>query len=203
MVNDNERERVRLLEVDYANTSDFIKSVVTISSTIRGVAVTIWLALLGFSVQQGLWELAALAAIVAAVFWLLDGYHGWLYAEALAHARAAEKVTSLYFNALSRGEDNKRALTDFRAELRFHRFGLYKNIRAFRPRDLLMARPRVFYVVLYPVLIALAAAALALVASGVIGATGNAGAASATSIQASTKGASSAGSLATRSSGPR
>lgn len=151
MVNDNERERVRLVEVDYANTSDFIKSVVTISSTIRGVAVTIWLALLGFSVQQGLWELAVLAAIVAAVFWLLDGFHGWLYAEALTHARAAEKVTSLYFNALSRGEDNKRALTDFRAELRSHRFGLYNNIRAFRPRDLLMARPRVFYVVLYPV----------------------------------------------------
>src|ERR1700677_276751 len=118
MVNDSESERVRLVEVDYANTSDFIKSVVTTGATIRGLAVTIWLALVGFSVQQGLWELAALAGIVAAVFWLLDGYHGWLCAEALTHARAAEKVTSLYFNALSRGEDNKRALTDFRAELR-------------------------------------------------------------------------------------
>ncbi|MGN6372326.1 MAG: collagen-like triple helix repeat-containing protein [Solirubrobacteraceae bacterium] len=188
-MSDNERERVRLVEADYANTSDFIKNVVTTGSTIRGLAVTIWLALLGFSVQQGLWELAALAGIVAAVFWLLDGYHGWLCAEALTHARAAEKVTSLYFNALSRGEDNKRALTDFRSELRFHRFGLYLNIRAFRPRDLLSARPRVFYVVLYPVLILLALIALALVAAGAIGATSSQGEASGAAVVVGAKGA--------------
>jgi hypothetical protein len=187
MVSDNERERVRLVEVDYANTSEFIKSVVTTGATIRGLAVTIWLALVGFSVQQGLWELAALAGIVAAVFWLLDGYHGWLCAEALTHARAAEKVTSLYYNALSRGEDSERALTGFRTELRTYRFGLYLNIRAFRLGDLLLARPRVFYLVLYPVLIALAVAALGLVAAGTIGAASNGGGASAGSLVIRTK----------------
>lgn len=148
-------------------------------------------------------EQGATAASRALIALFEDGYHGWLCAEALTHARAAEKVTSLYFNALSRGEDNRRALTDFRAELRFHRFGLYLNIRAFRPRDLLIARPRVFYAALYPVLIALAAAMLALVAAGVIGAAGSAGEASAASLAAGTKGANRAGSPAVRSSGPR
>jgi hypothetical protein len=187
MVSDNERERVRLVEADYANTSEFLKSVVTTGTTIRGVAVTIWLALVGFSVQQSLWELAALAGIVAVVFWLLDGYHGWLYAEALTHARAAEKVTSLYYNALSRGEDSERALTGFRRELRVYRFGLYLNIRTFRLDDLLIARPRVFYLVLYPILIALAIAALGLVAAGAIGAASNGGGATGGSLVIRTK----------------
>jgi hypothetical protein len=169
MVTDNERERVRLVEVDYGNTTDFIKSVVATGTTIRGLAVTIWLALVGFSVQQGIWELAALASIVAVVFLLLDGYHGWLYAEAEAHARAAETVTSRYYEALSKGDDEEDALLDFREELRFHRFGLFLNIHAFRAKDLLAARPKLFYAVLYPFLIGLAAAVAVCVAAGVIG----------------------------------
>ena len=169
MVTDDERELVRLVEVDYANTTDFIKSVVTTGTTIRGLAMTVWLGLMGFSVQQSVWELAALAAIIALVFLVLDGYHGWLYAEAEAHARAAEKVTSRYYEALSKGDDEDDALSDFREELRFHRFGLFINIHAFRPRDLLTARPALFYRVLYPSLIFLAVLVLGLTAGEVIG----------------------------------
>jgi hypothetical protein len=171
MVSDNERERVRLVEVDYANTTDFIKSVVTTATTIRGLAVTIWLGLVGFSVQQGIWELGALAGVVAAIFLLLDGYHGWLYAEAEKHARAAETVTSRYYEALSKGDDEEDAVLDFREELRFHRFGLFLNIRAFRLGDLWMARPTLFYQLLYPLLIGLAVVVAGLVAGGVIGPT--------------------------------
>jgi hypothetical protein len=169
MVTDNERERLRLVEVDYASTTDFIKSVDTTATTIRGLAVTIWLALVGFSVQQSIWELAALASIVAAAFLLLDGYHGWLCAEAEKHARAAETVTSRYYEALSSGEDEDDALLDFQEELRFHRFGLFLNIHAFGFGDLRAARPVLLYRLLYPVLIGLAVVVAICVAAGAIG----------------------------------
>lgn len=168
-VSANERERVRLVEIDYDNTNDFIKSLLTTSSTSRGVGITIWLALLGFAVQQGVWELAGLAVVVAVVFWYVDGYHGWLYAEAAKHARATEKVTSRYYDALSRGEDSQKVMLDFREELRFHRFGLFMNLRSFRARDIMEARPRLFYAILYPSLVLIAALVVAGVATHVIG----------------------------------
>lgn len=168
MVTDSEKERVRLVELDYASTTDFIKSVVSTATTIRGLAVTIWLALLGFAIQQAVWELAALASVIAAVFLLLDGYHGWLYAEAAVHARAAERVSSHYYRALSKGEDEEDALIDFRAALRAYGFGLFLNIRAFKMHDLLVARPKLFYRFLYPLLIALAAAVAICIATGAI-----------------------------------
>jgi hypothetical protein len=169
MVSDNEKERVRLVEVDYDHTNDFIKSVIATAATIRGLALTIWLGLVGFAVQQSLWELAVLAAVVAVLFLLIDGYHGWLYEEALKHARATEKVTSRYYDALSRGDDDEDAVLDFRAELRFHRFGLFSNLHPFVLQDLLVARPQILYRVLYPALVGVAAAVGILVSLGVLG----------------------------------
>jgi hypothetical protein len=169
MTTDSEKERLRLVELDYANTNDFVKSVVTTSATIRSLALTIWLGLVGFAVQQRLWELGVLAAVVAVLFLFLDGYHGWLYEEALKHARAAEKVTARYYNALSRGEDDPDAVLDFRVELRFHRFGLFSNLRHFQVPDLLAARPPLLYRVLYPTLVGVAVLVAVLVGVGAIG----------------------------------
>ncbi|MDQ6614395.1 MAG: hypothetical protein M3083_06535 [Actinomycetota bacterium] len=168
-MSETERERVRLVEVDYDHTNDFIKSVISTGATLRGLALTIWLGLVGFAVQQSLWELSALAALVAVIFLAVDGYHGWLYEEALQHARAAEKVTSRYYDSLSRGEDDEDALLDFREELRFHRFGLFSNLHPFVWRDLLEARPKLLYRLLYPSLFGVAALVTVLVAAGVIG----------------------------------
>jgi hypothetical protein len=165
----NERERIRLVQVDYDHTTDFVKSVVSTGATLRGVGITIWLGLLGFAVQQDVWELAALAVVVAVVFFFLDGYHGWLYAEATKHARATEKVTSRYYDALSRGEDDEEVMLDFREELRFHRFGLFLNLHSFELRDLQDARPQLFFRVLYPVLFIIAALVVAGVSTGIIG----------------------------------
>ncbi|MGH9126911.1 MAG: hypothetical protein ACRDZ8_19600 [Acidimicrobiales bacterium] len=169
MVSDSEKERVRLVEIDYDRTNDFIKSVLTTAGAMRGLGVTLWLGLVGFAVQQGLWELGVLAAVVAVLFLFLDGYHGWLYEEALKHARAAEKVTSRYYDFLSRGDADPDALLDFREELRFHRFGLWSNLRHFAWRDLLVARPPLLYRIIYPSLVGLAVAVAILVGAGVIG----------------------------------
>ncbi len=169
MVSDSERERLRLVELDYEHTNDFIKGVVATGATLRGLALTIWLGLVGFAVQQSRWELSALAAFVAVMFLALDGYHGWLYEEALKHARAAETVTSRYYDALSRGDDDEDALLDFREELRFHRFGLFSNLHPFVWRDLLEARPRLLYRLLYPALVGVAGLVTGLLATGLIG----------------------------------
>jgi hypothetical protein len=86
----SDKERIRLVEAELAQTNDFVKGVIATCAAIRGSAITVWLALLGFAVQQDLAELGFLAAIVASVFYLVDGYHGWLYAEASKHGRVVE-----------------------------------------------------------------------------------------------------------------
>jgi len=106
MVIENEdKERIRLAEADLAQTNDFVKGVLATSAAIRGSAITIWLALLGFAVQQDIVALGLLAVIVTLVFLLVDFYHGWLYSEASKHAYAVEHLLSRYYDALSRADD--------------------------------------------------------------------------------------------------
>jgi hypothetical protein len=154
-----EKEKVRLLEADLAQSNEFVKGVLSTSATIRGSAITIWLALLGFSVQQSIPTLAVLAAIVAVAFWLADGYHGWLYGEAFVHAQRIERLLASYYDDLSRRSDSPTAHVRFTAKLRAHRYGLYSRLhRGFNLKQLWMSsRPHIFYRGLYPALITLAA----------------------------------------------
>jgi hypothetical protein len=171
MVSDSEKERVRLVEIDLALTNDFIKGVLATGTGLRGSAITVWLALVGFTFQQHLAELGLLAAIVAVVFLIADGYHGWLYSEASKHARALERTLSIYYDALSRGEDDEDAILDFRKDLRARRFGLFINLKdRFRLTDIASARPHLAYQVLYPALIVIALATWALVGLDVVAA---------------------------------
>jgi hypothetical protein len=159
-------ERIRLLEADLASTNDFVKSVITTGASIRGMAITLWLALLGFAVQQELAVLAYLAASVAVVFWFLDGYHGWLYYEASRHARACERLLSSYFNAVGRFRDDPTVAQRFRAELRAHTYGLFFGVRNFTLRKLWLARPRILYLGLYITLAGMALVLGAMISSG-------------------------------------
>jgi hypothetical protein len=170
MVSDTDKERIRLAESELTQTNDFIKGVVATGAALRGSAITIWLALLGFAVQQQLAELSLLAAIVAVVFLVADGYHGWLYGEASKHARAVERLLSTYYDTLSRADDDPDAVIMFRRDLRAHRFGLFVTFQErFAIKQLLQARPTLFYRVLYPFLIAIALAAWALIGLDVVG----------------------------------
>lgn len=164
MVDEDDKERIRLAEADLAQTNDFIKGVLAVSAALRGSAITLWLTLLGFAISQKAPGLALLALAVSGIFLLVDGYHGWLYAEALKHARSIEFLLSNYYDALSRYRDDPRALIKFRGKLRAHRFGLFLSLRSrFRPASLLNARPMLIYRGLYPAL-----AALALIVVGVL-----------------------------------
>jgi hypothetical protein len=170
----SETERIRLVEVDLEKTNDFVKGILATGAALRGSAITIWLALVGFAVQQDLAELGLLAAVVALIFLVADGYHGWLYTEASKHARALERILSIYYDALSRGEDDPQALTLFRRELRTHRFGLFLNLKnSFSPKDLWSARPVLFYRGLYPALIVIALAVWLAIGCDLIGQDGD------------------------------
>lgn len=162
------KEQIRLVELDLSQTNEFIKGVVSTGAAVRASAVTIWLALLGFAVQQHLSALAWLALVVSAIFGMIDGFYGWLYAEAAKHARAAEKVSTSYYSALNRGEDDEDAVLDFETDLRVHRFGLFSSFPSFRFGLLWNARPRLLYQLLYPALIIIAVATAVLISAGVI-----------------------------------
>jgi hypothetical protein len=170
VVSESEKERIRLVQADLALTNDFIKGVLSTGAGLRGSAITIWLALVGFAIQQRLAELGLLAAIVAAIFLFVDGYHGWLYSEASKHARALERTLSIYYDALSRGDDDEQATLDFRTELRVRRFGLFISLKdKFSLLDIASARPHLAYRLLYPALIAIALAAWGLIGFDVVG----------------------------------
>lgn len=163
------KERIRLAELDLAQANEFVKGVVTISAGIRTSAFTVWLALLGFAVQQRLSFLSLLAMAVVAVFTVADGYHGWLYGQAIRHVGRIERLLSDYYRAVGRRIDDEEAWLDFRATLRTAEFGLYRSMSAkFRLRDLRYSRPAIFYRVAYPVLAVLAVVVWALVQWNVV-----------------------------------
>ncbi len=144
------RELVRLLERDYDQTSEFIRSVVGTASTTRGWAVTVWLALLGVAVQQERPALALLAGATIVPFALLDAYHSWLYGQALRHARGIEDLSASYYRAVERGEDDEDLMFDFQVAIAAHRFGLYSQFRRFSVPELRAARPKLVFQWFYP-----------------------------------------------------
>ncbi len=157
MADDSEKEKIRLVEADLAQTNEFVKGVLATGAGLRGSAITIWLALLGFAFQQKLSSLAVLAAVVPLAFWIADGYHGWLYGEASAHAHRIERLLASYYDMLSRRKDDPDTELRFRAKLRAHRYGLFIGFQSnFGLRQLWRARPRIFYRVLYPFLVLVA-----------------------------------------------
>ena len=161
------KELVRLLELDYERTASFITGVVGTSTSLRGWAVTIWLAVTGLAFDRGEPALAGLAAIVALAFFLVDGYHAWLYGQALAHAIKVERISALYYGALGGGLDDDDAQLDLQVGLESHRFGVYRDFRHFSIGALRYVRPQVVFRVFYPLLAVVAlASAIALYLGG-------------------------------------
>ncbi len=153
---DTQKEMVRLVELDYERTAQFINGIISTTATIRGWAVTIWLAIIGVAVDRGQGLLALVAAVVVFAFLLIDGYHAWLYREALIHATALERLSGRYYDSLGRGLDDEDIELDLRVALESHRFGMYRNLKQFRLNDLRFVRPAIFFQVFYPMLVVLA-----------------------------------------------
>lgn len=163
------RELVRVIELDYERTSKFIEGVIGTSATIRGLLITAWVAVITLAFDTSRWTLAATSFAVVVVFGLVDAYHSWLYNQALGHAVELEELSQKYYRALSKGADDPHAETNLRVRFQDHRFGIYGSLGKFNwKKDLRSARPKIFFQVLYPGLLA-----VSLIASAVLAATGN------------------------------
>jgi hypothetical protein len=152
MVTERVQDMLKLVELDYNQTSEFVRGVLSTATTIRGWAITIWLALAGFSVQQDEWALSALGLVVVASFYVLDAYHLNLYRQGLSHLQSLERLYADYYGSLSRVEFDSEALDEFLIDLEAHRFGFYRRLGPFSLKRSIMKGPRVF-VGLYGVLI--------------------------------------------------
>jgi len=157
-------ELIRLVELEYDRTAKFIDGVIATGATIRGWAVTIWLAVIGVAFDRSVWELGVLAVLVAAVFLVIDGDHAWLYGEAMARANELERLEASSYDAAGRRAGDPDAARDLRERLEAHRFGLYRNFKRFRFRDLWFVRPTVFFRVFYPFLALVGVAAAVFIA---------------------------------------
>jgi len=153
VVSERTSDMLKLVELDYDQTAQFVRGVLSTATTIRGWAITIWLALSGFSVQQDEWILSALGLVVAGTFYVVDAYHLNLYRQGLKHLQSLERLYADYYGALSRAEFDSEALDEFLIDLEAHRFGFYRRLSPFRVKRSLRAGPRVF-VALYAVLVA-------------------------------------------------
>jgi hypothetical protein len=145
----NQKELVRLLEVDDDKTTKLIEGIVSSTYTIRGWGIALISALIGLTFQVQRWQVAGLAAIVTLLIAFMDGYHSWLYAQLVRHAVGVERVLASYYVALSRGEDDPKMREDFEVAIQAHDFGRFEGIHAFRLRDLRYARPRLVIATLY------------------------------------------------------
>lgn len=164
-------ERIRLIELDLSITNEFVRGVIGTGTAVRGVAVTVWLALLGVALQQHQAAIAALAFAVSVIFWIVDGYYGWLYKEATIHARVCETILAEYYNAISRAVDDPTVADRFQARLRSEHFGLFRGFRAgYGPKQWWQARPALLYRVVYMGLLAVSAAVALLLTTGVLSA---------------------------------
>lgn len=157
---DSRAEQVDLVKTDYEATRSVIDGVVRTSIALRGIALTLVLALLTFAIDRSSIPIAACALAAAGLFLYLDAYHGWLYAEGLRRAHELEKILALRYKELERGGVDPDISIDLDIALAQHRFGQYSNFPRFRLKQLRRARPVPVFAVLYGGLSTLAVAAI-------------------------------------------
>ena len=154
---------VDLVKFDYERTLSFVDGVVRVSANIRAFAITAWIGLLAAAVQTDDWSLAAIAALAASGFGLLDAYHGSLYTSARSRAYDMEKLLYQYFKYVERKRFDPDVAKDTLKALRRHRLGQLSNLPRFKARLLAQARPTFFYAFMYPGLVIGAGSAAAVI----------------------------------------
>jgi hypothetical protein len=152
---DDWTEAVEVVEREHDIALRFVDGVVGSSFTIRGWGLTAWAALLGVAINKDQAMFALLAAIVVLAFAVVDAYHSWLYGQALSYVRTVERIIQLRYKVAMRPHE-RTYQTDLAVELRTFKPGLISNLPRFRVRDLLRARPGLFFQVFYPSVVVVA-----------------------------------------------
>jgi hypothetical protein len=151
MSHNSQEEILRLIQLDLDRTGSFIAGLMERQAAARGLAVTIWAAVLGFAFDRLAWELGLLAAAAVVVFSFLDGYYTLLYMDAREHSGRLENIVAAYCKSLVRPDDED-TVEDLQVDLEAYQFGLYRRLTLFRVKDLLKVRKRVMFRVFYPFL---------------------------------------------------
>lgn len=147
MNDDERREMLRLVELEYDRTTKFIEGAVGTTTSLRGWAITVWAGLIGVALSAKLPSLTVLAVLAVIAFAFVDFYYTSLYQQTLRRARQLERITNEHFDVLARGADNARLKPEADAALAAHSYGLYTNMRAVGRRELLdsLRRPQMFF----------------------------------------------------------
>ena len=151
-------QRFDLVRLDYERTLGILDSLVRARATIRGIASTAYLTLLGFGVDKRSWAFCIAASLLALVSMLQDARSGWIYDQLVRRANAMERLFQHRLQALDLPYDPYPSRR-LRMELEKYEFGVLTHIQRFHPRvlpDALSATRWALYAA--PVLLGIAAA---------------------------------------------
>lgn len=153
---DVERQLVDLVRADYDATQRALSGFVSSGGQLRAIGIGAWGVVFAVAVQAESGLVAGVAALLAAGFAIIDGYHSALYRQTLERARDLEEILGNYHNSLGIYAANPGKVLRARARLEQHRFGVHRGMRPINQMDRWwLPRPiRVTWI--YAVLIALA-----------------------------------------------
>lgn len=119
-----------LLTVDYERTLGIADGLVSSKSTMRGIASTAYLALLGLGVDHRSWAICAASALIAVAFAWQDTRTSWLYRQLVRRANKIERLFQRRLQSLDRPYD-KYPADRLSSELESYEFGVLSSIDRF------------------------------------------------------------------------
>jgi hypothetical protein len=152
---------VELVRLDYDASLRAMNSIISTGGQIRAIGIAAWGLVLSLAVRDESLELALLATILVAVFAYSDAYHAALYGRILQYVIKLETILDSWLNRLGIDADDPDAVVRARAKIEMHRFGVHRNLRRPRLRDMVRARPRPIFWGVYPALLAASLVAVA------------------------------------------
>ncbi|MDX6424542.1 MAG: hypothetical protein QOI67_2013 [Gaiellaceae bacterium] len=149
---DAERERtlVDIVRLDYDATLRALTGFVGTAAQIRAIGFAAWGVLFGLAVRDESGLLSGVALVLIFAFAYGDAYHAALYRRALARAISLEGMFDSYIERLGIDAENEDAVLRVRAKFETHRFGMHRTLRPLKLRELLAARPRAIFWLIYP-----------------------------------------------------
>lgn len=158
---DAERQLVDLVRADYDATQRALSGFVSSGGQLRAIGIGAWGVVFAVAVQAQSGLAAAVAALLAIGFAVIDGYYSALYRQTLKRARNLEEILGAYHNSLGIHAANPRKVLQARARLEQHRFGVHRGMMAIHKMDQWWLPRPVRVTWIYAVLIALAIGATA------------------------------------------
>jgi hypothetical protein len=124
-----EGQLVELVKADYDATQRALSGFVTSGGQLRAIGIGAWGVVFAVAVSAESSLVAAVAALLAGGFAIIDGYHSALYRQTLERARDLEELLGEYHNALGIHAANPSRVMRARVRLEQHRFGVHRGMR--------------------------------------------------------------------------